>query len=330
VGESKDGGHFYLKSDLARNFELKKTIMSPMRIPFTKMHGTGNDFVVINETQTLYGLQTKDYQFLADRHFGVGADQILSVRSSLEAGIDFEYVIHNADGSEVEHCGNGARCFLRFVREEGLSQKSPLVVKVKKGIIELTDTQEGWVSVHMGTPVFDAPRVPFDPQFSSLLAAKDGFEIRRIEWTERQKNTMPLAHFDFSVVSMGNPHAVCVVQDVDALPLIEMGPAIEHHASFPQRVNVGFMQVLSQHEIKLRVFERGSGETLACGTGACAAVVSGIARGLLASPVTVHARGGRLEIEWDGSYRDASKGLASDVVLTGPAQTVFKGELDIQ
>ena len=194
----------------------------------------------------------------------------------------------------------------------------------------MTDTQEGWVSVHMGTPVFDAPRVPFDPQFSSLLAAKDGFEIRRIEWTERQKNTMPLAHFDFSVVSMGNPHAVCVVQDVDALPLIEMGPAIEHHASFPQRVNVGFMQVLSQHEIKLRVFERGSGETLACGTGACAAVVSGIARGLLASPVTVHARGGRLEIEWDGSYRDASKGLASDVVLTGPAQTVFKGELDIQ
>ena len=301
-----------------------------MRIPFTKMHGTGNDFVVINETQTLYGLQTKDYQLLADRHFGVGADQILSVRSSQEAGIDFEYVIHNADGSEVEHCGNGARCFLRFVREEGLSQKSPLVVKVKKGIIELSDTPEGWVSVHMGTPVFDAPSVPFDPQCSELLASKDGFDIRRIEWPAEPKIEWPLAHFDFSVVSMGNPHAVCVVEDVDALRLSEMGPTIEHHASFPQRVNVGFMQVLNRHEIKLRVFERGSGETLACGTGACAAVVSGIARGLLDSPVTVHAKGGRLEIEWDGSYVGASKGLASDVVLTGPAQTVFKGELDIQ
>lgn len=301
-----------------------------MRIPFTKMHGTGNDFVVINETQKRYGLQTKDYQFLADRHFGVGADQILSVRSCDEPGIDFEYVIHNADGSEVEHCGNGARCFLRFVREEGLSQKSPLVVKVKKGVIELTETEQGWVSVHMGTPIFKASLVPFDPQFSQKVQEHHGFEVRRIHWAPELTSRMPLAHFDFSVVSMGNPHAVGVVDDVDDLDLQLMGPWLENHVSFPQRVNVGFMQILSRREIKLRVFERGSGETLACGTGACAAVVSGIARGLLDSPVEVHARGGRLQIEWDGTYQDAVQGIASDVVLTGPAQTVFKGELDIQ
>jgi diaminopimelate epimerase len=304
--------------------------MLPMRIPFTKMHGTGNDFVVINETQKRYGLQTQDYRFLADRHFGVGADQILSVRSCDEPGVDFEYVIHNADGSEVEHCGNGARCFLRFVREEGLSQKSPLVVKVKKGIIELTDTKEGWVSVHMGTPMFSWEQLPFDPQFSKTIQTVEGFEVRRIEWPPHEASSMPLPYFDFSVVSMGNPHAVCVVHELDDLPLQVMGPWLEHHASFPQRVNVGFMQIISRREIKLRVFERGSGETLACGTGACAAVVSGIARGLLDSTVSVHARGGHLQIEWNSTYLDARNGIASDVILTGPAQTVFKGELDIQ
>jgi len=324
------GRIFGAKSLEVHYFLAKNPIMTPMRIPFTKMHGTGNDFVVINETQTNYGLKTSDYRFLADRHFGVGADQILSVRACHEPGIDFEYVIHNADGSEVEHCGNGARCFLRFVRQEGLSQKSPLVVKVKKGIIELTDTPEGWVSVHMGTPVFEWSQLPFAPEFSTTLSSHLGFETRRLEWPLNLAPSMPLAHFDFSVVSMGNPHAVCVVQDVDALDLHVMGPWIEHHASFPQRVNVGFMEILSRHEVKLRVFERGSGETLACGTGACAAVVTGIARGLLDPVVCVEAKGGRLTIEWDGSYSDASKGIASDVVLTGPAQTVFKGELDIQ
>ena len=322
--------HFWLKSAQGCFFEVKKTIMLPMRIPFTKMHGTGNDFVIINETQNRYALQAKDYRFIADRHFGVGADQILSVRACQEPGIDFEYAIYNADGSEVEHCGNGARCFLRFVREEGLSQKSPLVVKVKKGIIELVETPEGWVSVHMGTPMFNWPDIPFDPQHSRAIQEVMGFEVRRIEWPQQFTSSMPLPYFDFSVVSMGNPHAVGVVQDVDALALQEMGPWLEHHASFPQRVNVGFMQVLSKGEIKLRVFERGSGETLACGTGACAAVVCGIARGLLDTSVSVHARGGRLHIEWDGTYSDAMKGISSNVILTGPAQTVFKGELDIQ
>ena len=300
-----------------------------MRIPFTKMHGTGNDFVVINETQKRYDLQAKEYQFLADRHFGVGADQILSVRACDEPGIDFEYVIHNADGSEVEHCGNGARCFLRFVREEGLSQKSPLVVKVKKGVIELTDTQDGWVRVQMGAPVFQASLIPFCPQFSKPLASLEGFEIRRIELDPVQVGTHALEHFDFAVLSMGNPHAVCVVQDVESLALETVGPFIEHHPSFPQRVNVGFMQIVSRQEVKLRVFERGSGETLACGSGACAAVVTGIVRGLLDPQVLVHARGGRLEIEWRGTFEGSLKGVQSDVVLTGPAVTVFKGELDI-
>ena len=301
-----------------------------MRIPFTKMHGTGNDFVVINETQKCYDLQAKEYQFLADRHFGVGADQILSVRACDEPGIDFEYVIHNADGSEVEHCGNGARCFLRFVREEGLSQKSPLVVKVKKGVIELTDTQDGWVRVQMGAPVFQASRIPFCPQFSKPLDSLEGFEIRRIELDPARVGTHALEHFDFAVLSMGNPHAVCVVQDVEGLVLETVGPFIEHHPSFPQRVNVGFMQIVSRQEVKLRVFERGSGETLACGSGACAAVVTGIVRGLLDPQVLVHARGGRLEIEWRGTFEGSLKGVQSDVVLTGPAVTVFKGELDIQ
>jgi len=304
--------------------------MMAMRVPFTKMHGTGNDFVVLNETQIRYDLQAKDYRFLADRHFGVGADQILSVRSSHEPGIDFEYLIHNADGSEVEHCGNGARCFLRFVRQEGLSQKSPLVVKVKKGVIELSDTKEGYVSVHMGPPVFDAPQIPFDPQHSKLLESVDGFQIRRIDLDGLQLKDALLEHFDFTTLSMGNPHAVCVVQDVDSLMLEALGPWIEHHPSFPQRVNVGFMQIVSRQAIKLRVFERGSGETLACGTGACAAVVSGIVRGLLDPHVTVQARGGLLEIDWHGSFHAATPGAASDVVLTGPAVTVFKGEVDIQ
>lgn len=286
-----------------------------MIIPFSKMHGTGNDFVVIDETQVNYGLSEKDYRFMADRHLGVGADQILTVRSSLEPGIDFEYHIHNADGSEVEHCGNGARCFLRFVREQGLSQKSPLRVKIKKGVIELIDTEDGQVSVKMGVPIFDPALIPMDVSrtMGVVATAKDGFQTWQIKLDDGQLVRCV-------AVSMGNPHAVISVQDVDLAPLVSWGPAIEHHLAFPSRVNVGFMQILSRKDIALRVFERGSGETLACGSGACAAVVSGIRLGVLDSVVRVKTRGGLLKIEWAGQ--------GHDVVLSGPAVTVFKGELD--
>ncbi len=306
-----EGVKFSLDQDLG----LKSSDNSLMTIPFSKMHGTGNDFVVIDETQSSYGLSAKDYQFIADRHFGVGADQILTVRSSSEPGIDFEYHIHNADGSEVEHCGNGARCFLRFVREQGLSQKSPLRVKIKKGVIELVDTAEGLVSVKMGVPVFEPALIPMDVSHTQgvVASSENGFQT----WQLTLQDHTPV---QFTSLSMGNPHAVIVVPQLESAPVQTWGPEIEHHPSFPNRVNVGFMQILSREEISLRVFERGSGETLACGTGACAAVVSGIRLGLLESKVRVKTRGGSLMIEWSGE--------GHDVVLSGPAVTVFKGELD--
>jgi diaminopimelate epimerase len=286
-----------------------------MIIPFTKMQGTGNDFVVIDETQSHYGLSERDYQFIADRHFGVGADQILTVRSSAQSGVDFEYHIHNADGSEVEHCGNGARCFLRFVREQGLSQKNPLKVKIKKGLIELLDTEDGQVSVKMGVPVFEPSQIPLDVSHTQgvVECSPDGFSTWRLALpggVEVQLNSL----------SMGNPHAVLRVEDVETAPVATWGPLIERHLAFPNRVNVGFMQIHSRDDISLRVFERGAGETLACGTGACAAVVSGIRSGVLAPKVQVKTRGGSLMIEWAGE--------GHDVVLSGPAVTVFKGELD--
>lgn len=286
-----------------------------MTIPFSKMHGTGNDFVVIDETQRSYGLSEKDYRFIADRHFGVGADQILTVRLSAEPEIDFEYHIHNADGSEVEHCGNGARCFLRFVREQGLSQKSPLRVKIKKGVIELVDTEDGQVSVKMGVPVFEPSLIPMDVNHTQGVVATsaNGFKTWELTLPDQAK-------VQLTSLSMGNPHAVILVSDTESAPVERWGPLIEHHKAFPNRVNVGFMQIRSRQEISLRVFERGSGETLACGTGACAAVVSGIRLGVLDSKVSVKTRGGSLMIEWAGE--------GHDVVLSGPAVTVFKGELD--
>jgi diaminopimelate epimerase len=259
-----------------------------MRIPFTKMQGTGNDFVVIDETRVRYALTAQHYQFMADRHFGVGADQILSVRSTTEAGLDFEYVIHNADGSEVEHCGNGARCFLRFVRESGLSQKSPLRVKVKKGIIELVENEDHQVTVQMGAPTFEAQRIPFIPEHTLALQEREGFMTGSLDLGAPFHGTQ----VKFGVLSMGNPHAVILVDDVQTAPVLSWGPVLEHHPAFPSRVNVGFMQVLSRSRIRLRVFERGAGETLACGTGACAAVVSGIRWGLLDAKVQVLAPGG--------------------------------------
>ena len=288
-----------------------------MRIRFTKMQGAGNDFVVLDETRGRLHLSAAQYRFLADRHFGVGADQILSVRPSPAAGLDFEYVIHNADGGEVEHCGNGARCFVRYVRDHGLTDKSTVRVKVRQGEIALTLNADGRVTVNMGAPVFDLPQVPFNP---AGLATTDvqGWTVYDLPLGDQ--GTLGCARV--AVVSMGNPHAVQRVEDVDAAPVLTQGPLIEHHPAFPRRVNAGFMQVVSRSQIRLRVYERGAGETLACGTGACAAVVAGIRLGWLDHRVDVHTRGGVLTIEWAAQ-------ADSPVHMTGLATPVFEGTIDI-
>ena len=281
-----------------------------MRIRFTKMHGAGNDFVVLDETRKRLHLNPAQYRFLADRHFGIGADQILSVRAAPTPDVDFEYVIHNADGSDVEQCGNGSRCFVRFVREQGLSDKTSVRVKVANGVIELHEMPDGRVRVDMGAPIFDFPRVPFVPSNARAMDA--------LTWQ------LQLANGDqvqVGVVSMGNPHAVQRVDDVEHAPVAEQGPLIENHAAFPNRVNAGFMQVINRQEIRLRVFERGAGETLACGTGACAAVVAGVRWGWLDAQVQVHTRGGDLTIAWAGE--------GQPVYMTGPATTVYQGEIDL-
>jgi diaminopimelate epimerase len=287
-----------------------------MHIRFTKMQGAGNDFVVLDETKARLGLSTAQYRWLADRHFGVGADQVLSVRPAPAAGLDFEYVIHNADGGEVEHCGNGARCFVRYVHEKNLSQRNPLRVKVQQGELELRMNPDGRVTVDMGPPVFDLARVPFD---ASGLQPQPmgGFE----RWALALADGAPAP---VAVVSMGNPHAVLLVDDVRTAPVLTLGPQIERHARFPRRVNAGFLQVVNRQTVRLRVFERGAGETLACGTGACAAVVAGIRLGLLDARVDVETRGGVLTIEWtDTPAHDQA------VRMTGPATTVFEGEIDV-
>ncbi|HEX5388192.1 MAG TPA: diaminopimelate epimerase [Burkholderiaceae bacterium] len=295
-----------------------------MLIRFTKMQGAGNDFVVLDETQGRLGLSAAQYRFLADRHFGVGADQILTVRPAPVAGVDFEYVIHNADGGEVEHCGNGARCFVRFVRERGLTTKDVVRVKVHGGVIELRMNADGRVTVDMGAPVFDLPRVPFDPSQAYAESAPEetsGGSAWPL-WT------LPLpghAAVPVAVLSMGNPHAVLRVDDVDQAPVLGLGPLIEAHPAFPRRVNAGFLQVLDRGHVKLRVFERGVGETLACGTGACAAVVAGIRQGWLDARVDVTTRGGQLTIEWAGGAGQ----LDAPVLMTGPATTVFQGDIEV-
>jgi diaminopimelate epimerase len=287
-----------------------------MDIRFTKMQGAGNDFVVLDETQGRLGLTTAQYRWLADRHFGVGADQILSVRPSPGAGLDFEYIIHNADGGEVEHCGNGARCFVRYVHEKRLTDRNPVRVKVKQGELSLRMNEDGRVTVDMGPPVFAPAAVPFD---ASGLAPQSMGNF------ERWPVDLPkVGEVLMSVVSMGNPHAVLLVGDVDTAPVLQWGPLIESHGRFSARVNVGFMQVVSRGEVRLRVFERGAGETLACGTGACAAVVAGIRLGLLDAKVDVHTHGGVLTIEWqDNPAHDAP------VFMTGPATTVFEGRIEV-
>ena len=288
-----------------------------MRISFTKMQGAGNDFVMLDETRGLLGLSTAQYRFLADRHFGVGADQILSVRPSPAQGIDFEYVIHNADGGEVEQCGNGSRCFLRFVRDKGLTTQDAVRVKTLSGVIEPRLQPDGRVRVDMGSPVFDLHQIPFDAARLTPVAVNTWQK-----WPLGQALPAPYASVFVAVLSMGNPHAVQLVDDVDTAPVAQLGPLIETHARFARRVNAGFMQVVSRNQIRLRVHERGAGETLACGTGACAAVVAGIRLGLLESRVDVNTRGGLLTIEWSGE-------LLAPVFMTGPATTVFESEIEI-
>ncbi|QCB48169.1 diaminopimelate epimerase [Hydrogenophaga sp. PAMC20947] len=287
-----------------------------MHIRFTKMQGAGNDFVVLDETRGPLGLSHAQYRWIADRHFGVGADQILSVRPSPAEGLDFEYVIHNADGGEVEHCGNGARCFVRYVHEKKLTERNPVRVKVKNGELSLQMDGDGRVTVDMGPPVFAPDRVPFDAT---------GLDPQAMGNFDRWPLDLPdVGEILLSVVSMGNPHTVLLVGDVDTAPVLQWGPVLESHPRFPARVNVGFLQVVNRGTVRLRVFERGAGETLACGTGACAAVVAGIRLGLLDAKVDVHTQGGVLTIEWqDGPGHNAP------VFLTGPATTVFEGSIDV-
>ncbi|WP_299065774.1 diaminopimelate epimerase [Accumulibacter sp.] len=276
-----------------------------MKMPFVKMHGLGNDFVVLDGVRQSVVLTPQQLRHLADRHFGIGCDQILLVEPASQPGIDFRYRIFNADGGEVEQCGNGARCFVRFVHEQGLTAKREIRVETMGGVIGPRLEDDGTVTVDMGVPVFASAQIPF-------VAA-----------TEDLVQTLRVADEDIAItaVGMGNPHAVQLVADVDLAPVERQGPLIEAHPRFPQRVNAGFMQVLDRHTIRLRVFERGAGETLACGTGACAAAVAGIARGLLDSPVRVATRGGELTIAWNGH--------ATPVLMTGPAVTVFKGEIEL-
>jgi diaminopimelate epimerase len=276
-----------------------------MRIKFSKMQGLGNDFVVLDGVRQSLALTPERLRFLGDRHFGVGCDQILLVEKSSRPDVDFRYRIFNADGGEVEQCGNGARCFVRFVHDQGLTEKREIRVETMKGVISPRLAEDGNVTVDMGVPGFFPAKIPFVSESSDLVQTLelDGTAV------------------EITAVSMGNPHAVQVVVDVDLAPVAVQGPQIESHPRFPQRVNAGFMQITDRHSIRLRVFERGAGETLACGTGACAAVVAGIARGLLDSPVRVTTRGGDLTIAWGGH--------GQPVLMTGPAVTVFHGEIEL-
>ena len=288
-----------------------------MQLNFTKMHGLGNDFVVIDAISQTVELTTEQIRFIADRRFGVGCDQLLMVESpdQTQAGsVDFKYRIFNADGSEVEQCGNGARCFARFVREKKLSSKDTIVVETFSGIIRLTINQQGMVIVDMGKPVFEPIQLPFVPAAGDsqsnnryTLAIDAGIkEIERVE---------------FSAVSMGNPHITIKVDDLDNYPVQQVGKMLESHPSFPNRVNVGFMQVIDNEQVKLRVYERGAGETLACGTGACAAVANGISHGWLAEQVEVRLPAGSLHIQWQQGEHS--------LMMTGPASFVYEGQIKL-
>lgn len=276
-----------------------------MTLKFTKMHGAGNDFVVIDGVRQSVALSPEQVRLLADRHFGVGCDQLLLVEKSLRDDADFRYRIFNADGGEVEQCGNGARCFVRFVHEKKLTAKKEIVVETRSGLISPRLEDDGRITVNMGAPIFDPARIPFTSDSDAVIQPLDiaGQTVH------------------ITAVSLGNPHAVQVVEDIEKAPVASLGPLIERHARFPKRVNAGFMQILDRGHIRLRVYERGTGETLSCGTGACAAVVAGIRRGLLDDTVQVTTRGGVLTLHWAGAQ--------TPVLLTGPAITVFEGEINL-
>ncbi|MFZ6648737.1 diaminopimelate epimerase [Undibacterium sp. TJN25] len=283
-----------------------------MKLKFTKMHGAGNDFVVIDAINQQIAFTPEQWKQLADRRFGVGADQILVVEKPDTEGVDFRYRIYNADGGEVEQCGNGSRAFVRFVRDKGLTTKDAIRVETLSGIIEPRLEADGSVTVDMGAPVLEPAKVPFDA--NGLTSRAEG---RDALWPlEVNGKTVWI-----STISMGNPHAVQVVEDTEAWPVLADGPVIEHHPRFPRRVNVGFMQIVDKQHIRLRVYERGAGETLACGTGACAAAVAGMRRGLLESPVRVTTHGGELSIAWQGE--------GQPVLMSGPAVSVYEGEINI-
>lgn len=275
-----------------------------MKLKFTKMHGLGNDFVVLDGIHQAIHLDRQQLRFLADRHFGIGCDQILLVEQA-EGEADFRYRIFNADGGEVEQCGNGARCFVRYVHDHGLTEKNEIRIETLSGVISPKLEINGNVTVNMGPPVFEPAQIPF---IAERIAPSYQLEIAGQPVT-------------ISALSMGNPHAVLVVPDVDHAPVDTEGALLEQHPRFPKKVNVGFMQVIDRHHIKLRVFERGAGETLACGTGACAAVAAGINLGLLDQQVAVSTRGGELTIRWEGKNEP--------VWMTGPAVTVFEGEINL-
>ena len=275
------------------------------RIRFTKMHGLGNDFVVIDGVNQQVALTPEQARRIANRHLGVGCDQVLLVEKPLGTGTDFRYRIFNADGGEVEQCGNGARCLARFVHDKGMTERREIRVETLSGVIVPQLEDGGGVTVDMGVPEFTSSLVPFLSDSDALVQSLEvGGRMREI-----------------TAVSMGNPHAVQVVDNVDAAPVASEGPLIESHPRFPQRVNAGYMEIVDRSHLRLRVFERGAGETLACGSGACAAAAVGIRRGLIDSPVRVTTRGGELWIRWDGP--------GTTVRMTGPAVSVFEGEMEL-
>ena len=290
-----------------------------MNLIFTKMQGAGNDFVVVDGYSAPVSLTSTQIKKIANRHFGVGCDQLLIVEKTNLANVDFKYRIFNADGGEVEQCGNGARCFVRFVRAKNLTKKSTIIVETASGLITLTLQNDNQVTVNMGAPRFEPSDIPFIADVrektyalqASIHKASGGIE----------KDAVQTNIIQISALSMGNPHAITIVDSVETANVAELGPLIEAHERFPQRVNAGFMQIINSHEIKLRVYERGAGETLACGTGACAAAVAGIQLGLLQSPILVHAHGGDLRIEWMGEN--------NSVMMTGDAEIVFEGSIEI-
>jgi len=276
-----------------------------MILKFTKMHGAGNDFVMLDGVRQRIQLTPEQLRLLADRHFGVGCDQILLVATAQHPDADFCYRIFNADGGEVEQCGNGARCFVRFVHDQGLTHKREIVVETKAGMITLRMEEDGRVMVDMGAPIFENAHIPFNSDSDAVI----------------QPLEVNGAMIQITALSMGNPHAVQVVEDVEHAPVATQGALIEHHPHFPKRVNAGYMQVIDRSHIKLRVYERGAGETLSCGTGACAAVVAGIRRGLLDEHVRVLTKGGMLDIAWAGE--------GAPVLMTGPAVSVFEGTITL-